>query len=306
MKQQSNVHLQQKQSDRSDKSKLKIYYELTKPRLSILSVFTATAGYLIARPHFDPLLLLALVTGTALAAGSAGVLNQWIEREIDARMKRTRSRPIPSGEADPKETLIYGFTLGLVGCLLLWIGVHTLAALLALATLISYLLIYTPLKKKGPWSTEIGTIPGALPPLIGWTAAEGTITLLGWILFALLIAWQMPHFMAIAWLFREDYRQAGLPMLSVVDSSGRSVGRKSLIYSVLVLIISLLPWVLGYTTLFYGIAALGTGIYLLLKALRFWSKPDSDPAARKLFFASIIYLPITMIPLIIDRCLLNG
>ena len=207
MNQQSNTHSQAK---RTGKGKLNAYYELTKPRLSMLSVFTATVGYLVARPDFELLLLLALVAGTALAAGSAAALNQWIEREIDARMKRTRSRPLPSGQTEPKEALIYGLILGLAGCLLLWIGVNTLAALLALATLLSYLLLYTPLKQKGPWSTEIGTIPGALPPLIGWAAAEGQITPLGWILFALLITWQMPHFMAIAWLFREDYKQAGV------------------------------------------------------------------------------------------------
>ena len=283
----------------------KAYYELTKPRLSLLSVFTGIVGYLTAVTAIDWLLLSAVAIGTALAAASAAVLNEWMERDIDARMPRTRVRPLPSAHVGERTVLVYGLLLGTGGCLFLQATVNGLAAFLALATLVIYLLIYTPLKTKSPWCTEVGAIAGALPPLIGWAAAEGTISTGGWVLFGILFTWQMPHFMAIAWRFREDYRQAGLPMLSVVDPSGDRSALRSLVYTLLLIILSLVWWVIGASTLMYGIAATGLGIYLLNEALRFAKESERDVAARGLFRASILYLPLLMGILVVDRFLFS-
>lgn len=280
------------------------YYELTKPRLSMLSVITALIGYLAALPERDIWLLAHFLLGTALCAAGAAALNQWYERDTDAIMKRTRERPLPTGLVSSGAALAYGLTLSVAGTLQLTFGANLLAGALGLATVVSYVLIYTPMKRVTRWATEIGAISGSLPPLIGWAAAEGSIGPLGWILFAILSVWQIPHFMAIAWTFRHDYASAGFPMLTVVEPTGRAASRWSLANAVALVAISLLPVALGYCGWIYGSVATVFGAWILLRSYRFAADEDKDAAARKLFFNSIFYLPAVLFALVIDRWIL--
>lgn len=286
------------------KDRLVDFYELTKPRLSFLSVVTAVVGYLAADPARDLLLLTSLVLGTALAAGGAAVLNQWLERDADARMARTRSRAIPAGRINPVHALVYGLLLSATGCTLLFFGSNALAALLTVLTVASYVLLYTPLKQLTTWNTIVGAIPGALPPLIGWAAAEGSIGTLGWLLFAILFFWQMPHFYAIAWNHRKDYAQGGFVMLSNADTTGRKVAIHSLAHCIALLLCTVLPTLMGYTSWIFAAFALCMGIYLLRPALAFLRADQRDLGARKLFIASICYLPALLVPLVVDLWLL--
>jgi protoheme IX farnesyltransferase len=292
------------QADTSLHARLTDFYELTKPRLSFLSVVTAIVGYLAANPGRDLTVLISLLAGTSLAAGGAAVLNQWLERESDAKMVRTRDRAIPAGRIAPTHAFIYGFVLSVLGCFLLFSGANALAGLLTAATIVSYVLLYTPLKKVTTWNTLIGAIPGALPPLIGWSAAEGNISTLGWILFAILFLWQMPHFFAIAWTHRKDYAAGGFVMLSNADKTGQKVARQAFAFSIALVISTLLPLILGYTTWFYGAVAIVGGIYILRPSIAFLDVNKRDVAARKLFFASIFYLPALLMPLVIDLWLI--
>lgn len=280
------------------------YWELTKPRLSMLSVITAVVGYLAAEPARDFLALFAVLLGTSLAAGAAGALNQFLERDADAKMARTRSRPLPSGAVSPQGTVIYGFMLAVLGTGLLWAGANILAALLVLATLFSYLLIYTPLKQMTAWNTLVGAVPGALPPLVGWAAAKGSLGTLGWILFGILFCWQIPHFMAIAWNYRKDYAQGGFVMATLTDASGRSAGLQSALFAAILLVLSLLPVFLGYNTWVYGVVAVLSGLWYLQLSIRFWRAEAKDKPAKKLFLASIAYLPVVLAVFVIDRLLI--
>lgn len=281
------------------------FYELTKPRLSLLTVITAVVGYLVANPDRNFSVLISLFIGTCLAAGAAGALNQWLEHEVDSRMVRTRNRPIPSGQVSPETALIYGLVLAIAGLGILWVGTNPLATALTFATLGSYLLVYTPLKLKTRWCTMIGAIPGALPPLVGWAAADNSIGLMGWILFGILFTWQIPHFMAIAWTCREDYRQGGFQMATIVEPTGRSAGLESFVHAALLLVLSLVPGFLGFTTfyLYEPVAALA-GSYYLYCAYTFWQEMNKDHSAKRLFYASISYLPLLLAVLVLDRWLL--
>ena len=280
------------------------FYELTKPRLSFLSVVTAVVGYLSADPTRDLGVLFSLLAGTSLAAGGAAVLNQWLEREADAKMVRTKDRAIPAGRIAPHHAFVYGLGLSLLGCFILYTGANLLAGTLTAATIASYVLLYTPLKRFTTWNTLIGAIPGALPPLIGWAAAEGRISTLGWILFAILFLWQMPHFFAIAWTHRKDYAQGGFVMLSNADATGRKVAIQAFVFCHALIVSTLLPVLLGYTTWIYGIIAIAAGIYILRPSIAFLKESERDAAARKLFFASIFYLPALLVPLVLDLWLL--
>ncbi|MEO0509316.1 MAG: heme o synthase [Verrucomicrobiota bacterium] len=280
------------------------FYELTKPRLSFLSVITAIVGYLAADPARDLSVLFSLLIGTSLAAGGAAVLNQWLEREADAKMIRTKDRAIPAGRVDPLHALIYGLILSFIGCVLLSSGANLLAGCLTASTIASYVLLYTPLKRFTTWNTVVGAVPGALPPLIGWAAAEGGISALGWILFSIIFLWQLPHFFAIAWTHRHDYAQGGFVMLSNADTTGRKVAFQAFAFSGALVLGSLLPFLLGYTTWLYGIVAAACGVYILRPSIAFLKAEQRDAAARKLFFASIFYLPALLFPLVLDLWLL--
>lgn len=296
-------------SDSSDsafslRSRVNGYYELTKPRLSFLSVVTAVIGYLAADPSRDFGVLASLLIGTSLAAGGAAVLNQWLEREADALMVRTKDRPIPSGQIAPYNALMFGLGLSIFGAYLLYAGANPLAGVLTAATITSYVLLYTPLKKLTTWNTLVGAVPGALPPLIGWAAAEGRISTLGWILFAILFLWQMPHFFAIAWTYRKDYLKGGFIMLSNADENGAKVARQSFAFAIALVICTLLPTLLGYASWGYGAVAIIAGCYILRPAWRFLSQEERDTPARRLFIASIFYLPALLIPLVLDLWLI--
>ncbi len=280
------------------------YYELTKPRLSFMSVVTAIIGYLSADPSRDFGVLASLVIGTSLAAGGAAVLNQWLEREADAKMVRTQDRPIPSGQIAPYNALMFGMGLSVFGTYLLYAGANPLAGLLTAATIASYVLLYTPLKKLTTWNTLIGAVPGALPPLIGWAAAEGRISTLGWILFAILFLWQMPHFFAIAWTYRKDYQKGGFVMLSSSDETGDKVARQSFAFACALVISTLLPTALGFASWGFGAVAVIAGCYILRPAWKFLDPAHRDTSARRLFIASIFYLPALLIPLVLDLWLI--
>jgi protoheme IX farnesyltransferase len=235
--------------------KFRDYLELTKPRLSLLSVLTALVGYLAARPPADPLKLLFVVIGTSLAAGGVASLNQWLEWETDAQMKRTADRPIPTGKVATGSAFVLGMLMCIAALFLLFAKVHPLAALFTLLTIFSYLGWYTPAKKWSVWSTEIGALAGAFPPLIGWAAGEGRVTTLGWILFGVLFFWQIPHFMAIAWTYRRDYSLVHFPMLPVRDEAGGKVAAWSFANTLAVVIVSLLPVAFGLASRGYGLVA---------------------------------------------------
>lgn len=276
--------------------------ELVKARLSVLTVATAMAGFALGvRDTWTWLLLAAALVGTALSAAGAAALNQWWERDLDARMKRTRDRPLPAGRMNASDALLAGAVLSLSGILCLALFANLLAAGLAAATIISYVLVYTPLKRVTSLNTIIGAVPGALPPLIGWTAARGSINAEGLTLFAILFLWQMPHFLAIAWLYRADYAQAGFKMLSENDETGAVTGRQAFIYALALLAVSLLPSVFfDYSALyFYGALLLGAGFASM--AANFAVSGGSIPAARGLFLASIAYLPLLLGLMVLAR-----
>ncbi len=276
--------------------------DLVKARLSLLTVVTAMAGFALGvKDSWSWLLLAATVTGTALSAAGAAALNQWWEREFDARMKRTRERPLPAGRMAASDALLTGVGLSLSGVLCLALFANVLAAALAAATIASYIFVYTPLKRVTTLNTIVGAVPGALPPLIGWTAARGSVNAEGVTLFAILFLWQMPHFLAIAWLYRSDYAQAGFRMLSENDETGAVTGRQAFIYALALLAVSLLPSVFfAYSALyFYGALLLGAGFASV--AANFAVSGGSVPAARWLFLASIAYLPFLLALMVLAR-----
>lgn len=277
------------------------YLELTKPRLSLLSVLTALVGYLATRPPSDGWKFFFLVVGTSLAAAGVAALNQWLEHDTDAQMKRTADRPIPTGKVATGSAFILGVLMCILSLFLLFALVDPLAALFTLLTIFSYLGWYTPAKRRSRWSTEIGAIAGAFPPLIGWAAGEGRVTALGWILFGILFFWQIPHFMAVAWTYRKDYSAVHFPMLPVRDESGRSVAIWSLINTVALVIVSVLPAFLGLATYYYLVVAVAGGVWFLWRAVAFLRPETRDRAARTLFFTSIGYLPLVLCGLVADR-----
>lgn len=279
------------------------YLELTKPRLSLLSVLTAIVGYFAARPPSHPVKLVCVIAGTSLAAGGVAALNQWMEADTDARMKRTADRPIPSGKVATGSAFVLGMLMCIAALFLLFARVHPLSAMFTLATIVSYLGWYTPAKRFSTWSTEIGAIAGAFPPLIGWTAGEGAVTTLGWILFGILFFWQIPHFMAVAWMYRRDYSAVNFPMLPVRDEAGGKVALWSLTNAVALLVVSLLPVWFGLTTWVYGGIALVVGAWFVFRAIVFLKAAGRDLAARKLFHASLLYLPLVLGALVADRLL---
>jgi heme o synthase len=279
------------------------YLELTKPRLSLLSVLTTLVGYFAARPPANPPKLIFLLIATSLAAGGVAALNQWMEYTTDAKMKRTADRPIPSGKISTGSAFVLGWLMCIAGLFLLFSRVDRLAALFALFTIIAYLGWYTPAKSRSIWSTEIGAIAGAFPPLIGWCAGEGRVSALGWILFGILFFWQIPHFMAVAWTYRREYSSVDFPMLPVRDASGRWVAAWAFFNALALVAVSLLPVAQGLASSAYGAAAAVCGGWFLWRAGQFLRSVSRDLAARRLFIASIIYLPLVLSALVADRLL---
>ncbi len=282
--------------------------ELTKPRLSMMAIFSALLGYLAFQPSpQDYPVFLFLLLGTALAAGGAAALNQWMERQEDARMERTADRPLPSGAIEPGIAFVFGLILSAGGLACLWTGVNAWATGLTAATLATYLLLYTPLKKRTPLATEIGAVSGALPPLMGWAAAANEPSGFGWLLFGILFAWQMPHFMAISWTYREEYRKAGFVMLSHEDEGSAKVARKSMIYAIILTALTISPVFYDYGVGLSGTPYLWIAVVLslglLLSAWRFVQSKDKASSARSLFFVTIIHLPLLLTALVIDRYL---
>lgn len=277
------------------------YVELLKLRLNALVIATSAAGYYLgATGEIDWWRMLLAGSGTALVAAGAACLNQLYERDTDALMFRTRLRPLPDGRLSPAEARLFGVGVGASGLVMLAGLANLYAAALATATLIVYLGIYTPMKRRSPAATLVGAIPGALPPLIGWVAARGSITSGGLALFAIVFLWQIPHFMAIAWLYRADYGKAGFPMLPVIEPTGRRTGRQAVIYAAALLPASLVPSAIGMSgRLYFGVAA-ALGVLFLALAVRF-ARERTDRTARALFYASIIYLPLLWIALIANK-----
>jgi protoheme IX farnesyltransferase len=281
--------------------KISDYLELTKPRVTLMVVITMAFGfYLGARGAMDWRLLVHALIGTALVAGGTSAWNQYLERDIDAKMLRTKNRPLPAGRLKPVEALAFSVVISLAGIIHLLIMTNWLTALLAAATLFSYVFLYTPLKQKSSLSTVVGAIPGALPPLGGWTAARGDLGLEGWILFAILFIWQLPHFLAIAWIYREDYRRGGLPMLTVVDPEGDSAGRQIISNCLALLPVSLLPTIVGMAGRIYFIGALALSLFFLacgVAVMRY----RTQISVRRLLHASLLYLPILLALMAIDK-----
>ncbi len=277
------------------------FVELIKARLTLLVLLTTAVGYYLgASASFSPIALFHAVFGTALAAAGAAALNQWWEWKLDALMHRTRMRPIPAGRLPARDAMVVGGFLALLGVGYLAITANLLSAALATATVIVYIFGYTPLKRISTTNTLVGAVPGALPPMIGWAAARGDIGWPAWSLFAILFCWQMPHFFAIGWMYREDYARAGFQMLSSRDADGTRSSRQSVIFTVLLIAASLLPTLLRVT----GPVALGgelfLGLLFLAVAIRFWRRRTLRDA-RVMFVASIIYLPIALAVLVITK-----
>jgi protoheme IX farnesyltransferase len=277
------------------------YLELTKPRIAVLVLFTVAAGALLAtRGPFDVALLIHTLLGTALVAGGASALNQYLERHSDALMRRTENRPLPAGRLQPAEVVLFGVVLGVTGVAYLAVALPSpAAALVAAVTFVSYVFIYTPLKRLTPLNTLVGAVPGALPPVIGWAAVRGNVGPEVFALFLIVFLWQVPHFLAIAWIYREDYRHAGLKMLPVVDRDGVLTARQMATYCLALLCISLAPVVLGSAGPFYLTGATLLGVGFLLRTLSF-RRDKSEAQARRVLRASLIYLPTLFALLIVD------
>jgi heme o synthase len=285
----------------TEKSLAAVLSELFKLRLTTLVLLTTLVGFYIGwRTTMAYGLLFSTMLGTLLVAMGAAALNQFLEREFDAKMRRTEDRPIPSGRLMPEAALIIGGVCAGAGLIYLNFAVNPLTALLGAVTLASYLFVYTPLKRVTTLNTIIGAIPGALPPLMGWTAARGQITIEGWSLFAILFFWQLPHFLAIAWMYRDDYERAGFVMLPVVDPQGERIGRQALSHTLGLLPVSLFPFLFGLVGRIYLAGALVLGMVFVWYAFKFM-RQTGLAQARKLFYASILYLPLLLILMVMDK-----
>ncbi|HXK61201.1 MAG TPA: heme o synthase [Acidobacteriota bacterium] len=282
-------------------SKLAAYFELTKPRVNVLVVLTTAAGFYMGSDQaIELLLMFHTLLGTALVAGGSAALNQYLERDLDARMSRTSTRPLPSGRLSPAEALVFGAGLICLGTAHLWLLVNGLTALLGVLTAFLYLGVYTPLKTRTSLCTTIGAVPGAIPPLMGWTGASGVLSFGGVALFLILLLWQFPHFLAIAWAFRRDYQQGGFSMLSGADPDGRRTAMRIIIYSLILFVLSLLPATWGLSGTIYLFGAVALGIFLLLLGIKAaWLRSNS--AARSLSFGTVVYLPVLLILMIVDK-----
>ena len=286
------------------------YIDLTKPRITWLILMSTGIGYFFGRAatagwagfleHVGLLRLFHTILGTGLIASGTAALNQWIEREADSRMRRTANRPLPSGRLAAGPALAFGVALSVGGFADLWLGVNPLAAWIGAFTLASYLFFYTPLKQRTWWSTTIGAVPGAMPPVIGYAAAAGRLTPDSWALFAILFLWQFPHFYSIAWMYKEDYARAGIRMLPVVEPDGRSTARQIVLFGMALIPVSLVPAVLGMSGRIYLAGALLLGIWFLRSGVRV-ARERTVERARGVLLTSVVYLPFLYGLMLLDR-----
>jgi protoheme IX farnesyltransferase len=283
------------------RSRIADYVELTKPRIALLVLFTVIIGaFLAGGVAADVWLVFHTVLGTTLVAAGASALNQYLERRPDSRMRRTQRRPLPSGRLRPFEALAFGVSLGIVGIIYLAALLpHMLAAVVAAVTFLTYVFVYTPLKRITTLNTLVGAVPGALPPLIGWAAVRGTIDMAGVGLFLIIFFWQVPHFLAIAWIYREDYARGGFQMLPVADRDGGLTARNMVLYCLALVPASLIPFVTGVVGAIYLIGAVVLGLLFLASTIGFWREAN-DAHARRVLRGSLIYLPAIMMLLLVD------
>jgi len=276
--------------------------DLTKPRIVALSLLMATLGFVLgSQPgSLGSSLYFLTILGLALIGGGCGALNHYLERDTDAKMHRTRNRPLPTGRLQPSVALVVGFASVALGELVLLMGVNAITAVLGGLTLLFYIGVYTPAKRTSSMSTLVGAIPGAMPPLMGWTAVQGKISIEGLLLFAILFMWQIPHFLAIAWIYREDYARAGFPILSVIDEDGIATAKQVVLYSMVLLPLTMVPSIWGITGYFYFFGALALGTIFLAFSI-ILALYRSKLHARRLFLVSILYLPLLGILMAWDR-----
>jgi protoheme IX farnesyltransferase len=276
-------------------------WEMTKPGITLMVTLTAGLGFLLGeRGSFPFLLLVHALLGTALVSAGASVLNHVLERDADALMQRTANRPLPMGRLDPDLALLFGVILAVAGLADLALAVNLLTALLGAAALAGYVFVYTPLKRISSFATVIGAIPGAIPPMMGWAAVRNELDLAAWVLFGILFFWQLPHFLAIAWLCREDYARGGFPMLPVLDPEGTRTGRQAILYGAALVPMSLLPSLLGLMGAVYFAGALAFGLAYLGFSFGF-AAARSNPGARRLMLASLLYFPALLMVMLLDR-----
>lgn len=277
------------------------FCELTKPRIVLMVLITAFVGYYAGSGSVpDYLQLLQMLLGTALAAGGTLTLNQFLERDTDAMMNRTCRRPLPDGRLQPNDALWFGIALTASGLVYLALAVNFLSALVAAAITLSYLWAYTPMKRFSPLCVPVGAVPGALPPVIGWVAARGELSVDAWVLFAVMFLWQIPHTLAIACLYREDFAKAGIQFLPVIEPDGESTNRQIIVHCSALLVVSLLPTLIGLAGAIYFVAAFFLGIGFLASGVSLVMAPTRT-GARRLLFASLIYLPALLLVMALDR-----
>jgi len=276
------------------------YMDLTKPRITWLILMSTAVGYYFGHQgRWSFWSVVHTVMGTGLVASGTAALNQWYERDADRRMRRTQMRPVPSGRLSAGRALGFGIALALAGGLQLGFGVNWLASGLCMSTLLMYLFLYTPLKQKTWWSTTVGAFPGAMPPLIGYAAAANRLTPEAWVLYAILFVWQFPHFYAIAWMYRDDYARADIRMLPVVEPGGESTARQILLYSLLLIPISVLPQWIGMTGTVYTVGAIAMGLLFLYSGVQV-SLERTKARARKVLLVSVLYLPVVYCLMVLD------
>ncbi|MDB5352393.1 MAG: protoheme farnesyltransferase [Planctomycetota bacterium] len=281
-------------------SRLSGFIALTKPRIAVMVLMTVAVGFLLgARGSSLPTTFVLALLGTGLVASGASAWNQVIEKDRDAKMRRTARRPLPSGVLEPLESAVFASVLGITGVAILAFGTNTLAALVALATFVLYVAVYTPLKPLTTLNTAVGAVPGALPPVIGWAAATGSVGIEAFTLFLIVFLWQFPHFLAIAWVHRDDYARGGHKMLPIVDPDGILTARQSVAHALVLVPAGLLPTVVGVAGGWYFAGALIAGLYYLAAAVRFWSDVN-DTTARRLMAASFVYLPLILLLLLLN------
>jgi protoheme IX farnesyltransferase len=285
----------------AEKSWLAVYADLFKARLTFLVLLTTLVGFYIgSRGPVDYMLMVHTVLATALVASGASALNQLWERKHDARMRRTQDRPLPSGRMQPQSVLLIGCACSVLGLCYLALAVNWLTCLIGACSLLIYVLVYTPLKRVTWLNTAVGAIPGGLPPLMGWTAARGELSAYGWSLFGILALWQLPHFMAIAWMYRDEYARAGFKMLPVLDPEGHRTGSQAVSHTLALVPVSLFPSLVHLTGPIYFFGALLLGLVFLYAAVQF-SRGLTVSRARQLFFVSIIYLPLLLGLMVLDK-----